>query len=166
MDIVFDLKGSIKQLYESLIEKDVYAQKALVISFFPQFRSDKKVDHEPLDFCKFIFWRRTEDNAVDILFSDDLVMDEKRKGKRVPGENTIFLHIPFVWHFSEFPNERLKKIAKILKEKESAPFFVEKITLNSVFVMDLKPEQFQGGLLPVEEMCWEWDRENKKFNPV
>ncbi|MCC7436631.1 hypothetical protein IT402_02020 [Candidatus Nomurabacteria bacterium] len=166
MNILFDLNSSVGQLYDSLIGKES-RQKALYISFFAQFRSDKKVDHEPLDLCKFIFWCRSLDESrVDVLFSDDLIMDQKRKGKRIPGENTIFLHHPFVFHFKEFSEFRLKKITEILSKEKSAPFFLEKISLQSIFVIDLKPQQFKGELLLHEEMCWQWDKVNKVFNPA
>lgn len=161
-----NLVRSIEGLYDSLVGKNSYAQKALYVSFFPQFRSNKRVDHEPLDFCKFIFWKSQEGIDIDVLFSDDAVMDQKRKGKRIPGEKPIFLHNPNVRHSGEFAAARLESITKSLSEQKSAPFFLEEITLHSIFVFDLKPQQFIGELFSVRQMCWEWDTTKKEFNPI
>ncbi len=167
MSINLDLEKSVNGLYNSLIGEDSSAEKALYMRFYAQFRSPKKVDFEPVDLCKFIFWKSERSFDIEGFFSDDVLMDELRKGKpRIPGEDSIFVHNSSSRSIGRLPVARLNALTEIISKQRKVPFFLEEITFDRIFVFDLKPNQFLGDIYSLQSTYWKWNRDQKEFSLV
>ena len=165
MNIGINLEKSAENLHDALIGRDVIAQKALFVSFYTEFKTDKKVDLEPIDLCKFIFWKLRDGNGVEVFFSDDMFMDKIRTAKRAPNEKPVYLQLSAQTHFGQTISARLKKMLEAISKEKKAPFVLNPLILDKVVVFDLKPEQFIGNVGSFNLQCWEWYKDEKKFSP-
>jgi hypothetical protein len=166
MSHIIKLASSVAHLYESLIGEESFSKRALYLCFYVQFRTDKKVDFEPTELCKFVFWKKSPGLNIQGFFSDDTLMDQIRTRRRTLGEKSIFLHCSSWCKIGEVVTSRLEQLVETISIKKEVPFFIESITLNKVFIFDLTPEQFSGEISLSSHSYWEWDNVQKKFFEV
>lgn len=165
MKISINLEKSAEQLYDSLVGNDSVAKKALFVNFYAEFKTDKKVDIEPVDLCKFVFWKLRDRNGIEVFFSDDMFMDKIRTSKRIPGEKPIYLQLSAWMDFGQVITARLKKMLEVVSKEKKASFILNPLILNTVSVVDLTPNQFTGNVCSFDLQCWEWDKYQMKFSP-
>lgn len=164
MNTMINLEKSIDTLYDSLIGRDSVGKKALFLSFYAEFKTDKKVDIEPVDFCKFIFWNLREGNGIEVFISDDMLMEKLCNSPRFSGQKSIYIQIPACTHFGQIVSDRLKKMVEAISKDKKAIFSLAPIILGKVSVLDLNYEQFTGSVGSFDLQCWVWDKDENKFS--
>lgn len=164
MNTAINLEKSMDNLYDSLIGRESVGKKALFVSFYAEFKTDKKVDVEPVDFCKFIFWKLRGGNGIEVFLSDDMLMEKLRNSPRSSGQKSMYLQISACTHFGQIVSARLRKMVEVISKDKKAIFSLAPIILGKIFVFDLERRQFVGNVNSFDLQCWEWDKDENKFS--